>query len=94
MRASQPTSNEATGDPNLRETPKAESPFLSSLNRQVISWIWYEPIKPRIRFADHRRGFRVSCLPVKVERASAGWCRTVAMVPRVDSGDKEDASPA
>lgn len=26
-------------------------------------------------------GFWVSCFPVKIERASAGWCRAVAMVP-------------
>lgn len=26
-------------------------------------------------------GFWVSCLPVKVEAASAGWCRAVALVP-------------
>lgn len=26
-------------------------------------------------------GFWVSCLPVKIARASAGWCRAVAMVP-------------
>jgi hypothetical protein len=24
----------------------------------------------------------VSCLPVKIEAASAGWCRAVALVPR------------
>ncbi len=27
-------------------------------------------------------GFWVSCLPVKIKRASAGWCRAVAMVPK------------
>ena len=27
-------------------------------------------------------GFWVSCLPVKIKSASAGWCRAVAMVPR------------
>lgn len=27
-------------------------------------------------------GFMVSCLPVKIEKASAGWCRAVALVPR------------
>lgn len=27
-------------------------------------------------------GFYVSCLPVKVKNASAGWCRAVVMVPR------------
>ena len=27
-------------------------------------------------------GFYVSCLPVKIKGASAGWCRAVAMVPR------------
>ncbi len=27
-------------------------------------------------------GFMVSCLPVKIEAASAGWCRAVAMIPR------------
>ena len=26
-------------------------------------------------------GFLVSCLPVKIERASAAWCRAVALVP-------------
>src|SRR5689334_7618453 len=26
-------------------------------------------------------GFTVSCLPVKIEGASAGWCRAVALVP-------------
>ena len=26
-------------------------------------------------------GFWVSCLPVKIEAASAAWCRAVAMVP-------------
>jgi len=26
-------------------------------------------------------GFYLSCLPVKIERASAGWCRAVALVP-------------
>jgi kynurenine formamidase len=25
--------------------------------------------------------FRVSCLPVKIKGASAGWCRAVALVP-------------
>jgi kynurenine formamidase len=25
-------------------------------------------------------GFFVSCCPVKIERASAGWCRAVAIV--------------
>jgi kynurenine formamidase len=29
-------------------------------------------------------GFLVSCLPVKIERASAGWCRAVALVPAED----------
>src|SRR5262249_6482828 len=39
-------------------------------------------------------GFWVSCLPVKIARASAGWCRAVAIVPddeqsmeRQDGGD-------
>lgn len=27
------------------------------------------------------RGFFVSCLPVKIQKASAGWCRAVALVP-------------
>ncbi|MBQ19066.1 MAG: cyclase [Planctomycetaceae bacterium] len=27
-------------------------------------------------------GFWVSCLPVKIARASAGWCRAVALVPK------------
>lgn len=27
-------------------------------------------------------GFYVSCLPVKIHRASAGWCRAVAMAPQ------------
>ena len=26
-------------------------------------------------------GFWVSCLPVKIEKASAGWCRAVAIIP-------------
>lgn len=26
-------------------------------------------------------GFWISCLPVKIEKASAGWCRAVALVP-------------
>ena len=26
-------------------------------------------------------GFQVSCFPVKVKAASAGWCRAVAMLP-------------
>ena len=26
-------------------------------------------------------GFYVSCLPVKIERASAAWCRAVALIP-------------
>jgi kynurenine formamidase len=30
-------------------------------------------------------GFHVSCLPVKVQGASAGWCRAVALVP--EDGD-------
>lgn len=25
-------------------------------------------------------GFKVACFPVKIERASAGWCRTVAIL--------------
>jgi kynurenine formamidase len=29
----------------------------------------------------HPYGFYVSCLPVKIRDASAGWCRAVAMVP-------------
>ncbi len=28
-----------------------------------------------------RTGFHVSCLPVKIEKASAAWCRAVALVP-------------
>jgi kynurenine formamidase len=27
-------------------------------------------------------GFHVSCLPVKIQGASAGWCRAVALVPK------------
>ena len=27
-------------------------------------------------------GFYVSCLPIKIARASAGWCRAVAMIPQ------------
>jgi kynurenine formamidase len=27
------------------------------------------------------RGFHVSCLPVKIHKASAGWCRAVALLP-------------
>lgn len=34
----------------------------------------------------HPTGFMVSCLPVKIKGASAGWCRAVALVP-------EDGSP-
>jgi kynurenine formamidase len=30
-------------------------------------------------------GFYVSCLPVKIARASAGWCRAVALVPEGES---------
>lgn len=26
-------------------------------------------------------GFYISCLPVKIAGASAGWCRAVALVP-------------
>jgi kynurenine formamidase len=26
-------------------------------------------------------GFYISCLPVKIKRASAGWCRAVALIP-------------
>lgn len=29
-------------------------------------------------------GFHVSCLPVKIEKASAAWCRAVALVPPED----------
>ena len=29
----------------------------------------------------HPHGFLVSCLPVKIKAASAGWCRAVALVP-------------
>jgi kynurenine formamidase len=25
-------------------------------------------------------GFKVSCFPVKIKRASAGWCRPVAII--------------
>lgn len=31
-------------------------------------------------------GFLVSCLPVKIHRASAGWCRAVALVPEEQFG--------
>lgn len=37
---------------------------------------------------DH--GFVVSCLPVKIEGASAGWCRAVALVPKPISGNHGD----
>lgn len=30
-------------------------------------------------------GFYVSCLPVKIKAASAGWCRAVALVPQQNS---------
>ena len=30
----------------------------------------------------HPFGFYVSCLPVKIKGASAGWCRAIALVPR------------
>ena len=33
---------------------------------------------------DH--GFWVSCLPIKIAAASAGWCRAIAMVPKHNSG--------
>ena len=33
-------------------------------------------------------GFYVSCLPVKIKAASAGWCRAVAMVP-IDKDDED-----
>jgi kynurenine formamidase len=26
-------------------------------------------------------GFQVSCFPIKIKGASAGWCRPVAIVP-------------
>jgi hypothetical protein len=26
-------------------------------------------------------GFYISCLPVKIQGASAGWCRSVALEP-------------
>ena len=29
-----------------------------------------------------RHGFLVSCLPVKIARASAAWCRAVALIPK------------
>jgi kynurenine formamidase len=29
----------------------------------------------------HPHGFYVSCLPIKIKDASAGWCRAVALVP-------------
>ena len=29
----------------------------------------------------HAHGFYLSCLPVKIEKASAAWCRAVALVP-------------
>ncbi len=29
-------------------------------------------------------GFLVSCLPVKIKAASAGWCRAVALIPEDD----------
>ena len=32
-------------------------------------------------------GFYVSCLPVKIKAASAGWCRAVAIVPEQNSND-------
>ena len=43
-----------------------------------------EPVRPKLENAGcalpGERGFRVSCLPVKITGASAGWCRAVAMV--------------
>jgi kynurenine formamidase len=30
-------------------------------------------------------GFHVSCLPVKIRAASAGWCRAVALAPEIDA---------
>lgn len=35
------------------------------------------------------RGFTVSCLPVKIKDASAGWCRAIALVP-----EDEDPRPS
>ena len=29
----------------------------------------------------HPHGFHVSCLPVKIAKASAAWCRAIALVP-------------
>jgi kynurenine formamidase len=34
-------------------------------------------------------GFYVSCLPVKIEGASAGWCRAVALVPETGPSSLE-----
>ena len=31
-------------------------------------------------------GFYVSCLPVRIAGASAGWCRAVALVPDAEAG--------
>jgi hypothetical protein len=28
-----------------------------------------------------QHGFYVSCSPIKIQAASAGWCRAVALVP-------------
>ena len=41
-----------------------------------------EPLPAQIDYVTHGpHGFYVSCLPVKIERASAAWCRAVALVP-------------
>ena len=36
----------------------------------------------------HPYRFYVSCLPVKIQGASAGWCRAVALVPRSSQHDQ------
>jgi len=35
-------------------------------------------------------GFFVSCFPVKIAKASAGWCRAVALIPRVAENIRAD----
>jgi len=61
----------------VRATEDARAwPDIKSRVRSCLS-------EDRIKIHRRRRshGFWVSCLPVKIQGASAGWCRAVAMVP-------------
>lgn len=44
-----------------------------------IGYCHMEKLTNLERLPDH--GFTVACFPVKIERASAGWCRAVAILP-------------